>query len=166
MINIPVIEDPRLTVFVASLLPSVEARYALILGLALGLSLIDAMIYSTLGVLVLSLALAAAIEWLDKLLTGWASASGLRAFSGRLYIKLRESAAERAGPYIEKWGAIGLTLFIAVPLPVTGMYTGSLAALILGVRGPKLILALMLGGLASLLIVVAGSAVAQRAFPG
>lgn len=166
MVNIPLIEDPRLAVFVASLLPSIEARYALILGLALGLGLIDALIYSALGVLVLSLALAATIEWLDKLLTRWASRDGLRGFTGRLYIRLRGSAAKKAGPYIEKWGAIGLTLFIAVPLPVTGMYTGSLAALILGVRGPKLILALMLGGLTSLLIVVAGSAVAQRAFPG
>ncbi len=165
MLSSPVIEDPRLTVFIASMLPSVEARYALILGLALGLDLFDALVYSALGVLALSFILAAAIEWLDRVLTAWAPTSGIRGLIGRLYIRLRESAMRRAGSYIEKWGAAGLTLFIAVPLPLTGMYTGSLAALILGIRGPKLILALILGGLASLMIVLLGLAAVQKAFP-
>jgi uncharacterized membrane protein len=40
----------------------------------------------------------------------------------------------RRGKLIEKYEAIGLTLFVAVPLPVTGAWTGALAAFIFGIR--------------------------------
>jgi len=40
----------------------------------------------------------------------------------------------RRGKLIEKYEAIGLTLFVAVPLPVTGAWTGALAAFVFGIR--------------------------------
>ncbi|GAB6148027.1 small multi-drug export protein [Stetteria hydrogenophila] len=161
-----ILGDPRLVVLAASLLPGLEARYAVILGLALGLSLAEALAFSALGVLALALALTLAVGVLDSMLAGWASMQGLRGRLGRLYARLRRAAVGRAGPYIERWGSAGLALFIAAPLPVTGMYTGSLAALVLGVRGARLAVSLLLGGLASLLIVAMGSALAQMAIPG
>ncbi|MFH1783877.1 MAG: small multi-drug export protein [bacterium] len=35
---------------------------------------------------------------------------------------------------VEKYGAIGLILFVAIPLPVTGAWTGCVAAFLFGVR--------------------------------
>ena len=35
---------------------------------------------------------------------------------------------------IERFEVIGLILFVAIPLPVTGAWTGSLAAFLFGVR--------------------------------
>ncbi len=49
----------------------------------------------------------------------------------------------------------GLAAFIAVPLPVTGMYTGAALGLLLGVRGARLMAALLAGGSASVLLVYA-----------
>ncbi len=40
----------------------------------------------------------------------------------------------RQGQVIEKYERIGLMLFVAIPLPVTGAWTGSLAAIIFGVK--------------------------------
>lgn len=37
----------------------------------------------------------------------------------------------------EKWGDFALILFVAIPLPVTGAWTGSLAAWLFGISKPK-----------------------------
>jgi len=39
----------------------------------------------------------------------------------------------RRGRLVERYGAIGLTLFVAIPLPVTGAWTGAMAAFIFGI---------------------------------
>jgi len=38
---------------------------------------------------------------------------------------------------IEKYGALGLMLFVAIPLPVTGAWTGCIAAFLFGVKTRK-----------------------------
>jgi uncharacterized membrane protein len=40
----------------------------------------------------------------------------------------------RRGKVIEKYRALGLILFVAIPLPVTGAWTGSVAAYIFGIK--------------------------------
>ena len=40
----------------------------------------------------------------------------------------------RRGKLVERYEAIGLTLFVAIPLPVTGAWTGAVAAFVFGVR--------------------------------
>ena len=37
-------------------------------------------------------------------------------------------------PLVEKYGAIGLAIFIAIPLPGTGSWSGALAAFLIGMR--------------------------------
>jgi len=51
----------------------------------------------------------------------------------RFFDKLFEKARKRAGTKIEKYEALGLTLFVAIPLPVTGAWTGSVAAFLFGI---------------------------------
>ncbi|NIM19749.1 MAG: ligand-binding protein SH3 [Candidatus Latescibacteria bacterium] len=51
----------------------------------------------------------------------------------------------RKGKLIEKFEAVGLVLFVAIPLPVTGAWTGSLAAFLFGLRKPLAIPAIILG---------------------
>ncbi len=40
----------------------------------------------------------------------------------------------RRGTLVEKYEAIGLTLFVAIPLPVTGAWTGAIMAFLFGIR--------------------------------
>lgn len=51
----------------------------------------------------------------------------------------------RRGQLVEKYEAIGLTLFVAIPLPVTGAWTGAIAAHIFGVRRRYAMICILLG---------------------
>lgn len=46
---------------------------------------------------------------------------------------------------VMKYGAIGLTLFVAIPLPVTGAWTGSVAAIIFDIK-PRYAFPAIIGG--------------------
>lgn len=56
----------------------------------------------------------------------------------------------RRGKLIEKYERIGLALFVAVPLPMTGAWTGSLAAVLLGLKFRHAFLSILVG------IIIAG----------
>ena len=66
-----------------------------------------------------------------------------------------ERVRRKAHPHILKYGYLGLTLFVAVPLPVTGAYTGTLAAWLFGMERKKAFLALSLGVVMAGIIVTA-----------
>ena len=44
---------------------------------------------------------------------------------------------KRGKPKVDKYGFLGLTLFVAVPLPVTGVYTATILAWLLGMDWKK-----------------------------
>ena len=54
-------------------------------------------------------------------------------------------ARGRVHDKIEKYGYWGLALFVAIPLPITGAYTGALGAWVLGLKPGKSCLAILLG---------------------
>lgn len=59
----------------------------------------------------------------------------------------------KAKKYVDKYGMIGLTLFVAAPLPLTGVYTGMIASFVLGMPKKKAMLANALGvGIAGVII--------------
>lgn len=66
--------------------------------------------------------------------------------------------------YIEKYGEIGVALFIAVPLPGSGVYSGALAAYILGLSYKDFIKAAVIGVLVAGVIVTAISISGSEAF--
>jgi uncharacterized membrane protein len=57
---------------------------------------------------------------------------------------------------VEKYGFLGLTLFVAVPLPITGAYTGTILAWLVGMDWrkafPSVALGVMIAGGIVLLI--------------
>lgn len=52
---------------------------------------------------------------------------------------------ERKSKLVERWGFWGLVLFVAIPLPVTGAWTGAAAATLFEIRIKKAFLAIFLG---------------------
>lgn len=56
---------------------------------------------------------------------------------------------------IEKWGFWGLMIFVMIPLPVTGAYTGSFAAWLFNIRKRQAFFAVSLGVIISGIIVTA-----------
>lgn len=53
--------------------------------------------------------------------------------------------SRKRGGIVEKYGMIGLVLFVAVPLPVTGAWTGSIVSFLLGMKFRRAFPAIMLG---------------------
>lgn len=53
--------------------------------------------------------------------------------------------SRRRGGIVEKYGTIGLVLFVAIPLPVTGAWTGSIVAFLLGMEFKRAFPAIALG---------------------
>jgi len=64
---------------------------------------------------------------------------GIR-FTDWLYHRTR-----RKGKVVEKYQAWGLSIFIGIPLPVTGAWTGSLAANVFGIRFWRAMLFIFIG---------------------
>lgn len=56
-----------------------------------------------------------------------------------------EKIRQKAHPLVERYGVIGLAVFVAIPLPGTGAYSGSAAAWLLDMEWHKAFLAVGLG---------------------
>ena len=65
--------------------------------------------------------------------------------------------AEKKKEIVERYGYFGLTLFVAVPLPVTGAWTGSLIAFLMGLDKRKSMAFIFVGILIAGLIVLSAS---------
>jgi uncharacterized membrane protein len=63
----------------------------------------------------------------------------------RFFAWLFQRTRSRAGAKVQKYRAMGLALFVAVPLPVTGAWTGSAAAFLFGVPKRMALLSIALG---------------------
>ena len=59
--------------------------------------------------------------------------------------KMIKKTQDNAKPYVDKYGMLGLGVFVAIPLPGTGAYSGALAAHIFGIKGKKAFISIALG---------------------
>ncbi|MBQ8523804.1 MAG: small multi-drug export protein [Clostridia bacterium] len=133
-----------LIVFGMSMVPVVELRGAIVLAAAYGLdpvtSYIACVIANILPVPFLILFVRPVFEWMKK------HSERLR----NIAEKLEAKAHDKAGT-IKKYEMLGLFLFVAIPLPGTGAWTGSLIAAVLGMRikhsFPMIALGVMTAGL-------------------
>lgn len=70
----------------------------------------------------------------------------------------------KAHPLVEKYGAFGLAVFVAIPLPGTGAYSGTAAAWLLDMEPKKAFVAVSLGVAGAFAIVWAASELAAAGF--
>ncbi len=78
----------------------------------------------------------------------------------RLYEKIVLRIRRKAKKYVEKYGTLGLTIFVAIPLPGSGVWSGALAAYLFDFKPSQTLLALALGNLiASAIVFVTAYAV-------
>lgn len=73
----------------------------------------------------------------------------------RVFSPLLERARVNVGAKVQKYGILGLVLFVGIPLPITGAWTGTLGAWVLGLDRKKSFLAIVLGVLMAAAIVTA-----------
>jgi uncharacterized membrane protein len=84
---------------------------------------------------------------------------GLEAFYERALVRIKilkkylERTRKKGKPYVDKYGVLGLTLFIALPTPLTGTYTASALSWFLGLDWKRSFLAIILGSSVGALII-------------
>ena len=71
----------------------------------------------------------------------------------RIIEKILYRSQRRIHGYVQKYGIIGLALFIGIPLPGSGVYTGALGAYMLGMERKAFAKASLIG------VIIAGTAV-------
>ena len=142
-----------LIVFLVSMVPLIELRGAIPYAVGFHLPIVPSCIVAVLGNMVpvpfIFLFARRILEWgADKRWIGpfcnWCLDKGQKAVH-----KMEEKAG--AGLYV------ALLLFVGIPLPGTGAWTGTLAASLLGMNFKKSVLYIMLGVLLAGAIMLAGS---------
>lgn len=134
-----------ITVFLTSMLPISELRGAIPLGVLLGLPLWESFLLSVIGNIILSVFLMVLLRPIFHLL---ARIECLKRFME--YIQRRTI---KKSQWVKKLSIFGLFLFVAIPLPGTGVYTATMVATFLDIRFRSAIPALSGGILTSGLLV-------------
>ena len=71
----------------------------------------------------------------------------------KLFDKTVAKTRHKLSHKVAMYGLLGITLFVAIPFPITGAYTGTLGAWILGLDMKKSFIAVSIGVLISTIIV-------------
>ena len=138
-------------VLLCSMLPIIELRGAIPLGAGLGLPLWQNYLLAVLGNM---LPVPFILLFIRKIIY-WMQRSKIRFFN-RFAAWLDKKAVKKSAK-IEKCSFWGLCLFVAIPLPITGAWTGSLAAATVGMRFKTAIVSVLLGVLIAGVIMSLGS---------
>jgi len=116
----------ELTVMLTAALPIIELRGAIPVGMSLGMSPAHATVISFIGSMIpvpfILFTIRPIFNYLKK----------TKLFK-KLVHKLTDKSLNKSGN-IQKYGAWGLLIFVAIPLPGTGVWSGSLAAALLDMR--------------------------------
>lgn len=131
-------------VLAATLSPISELRGGIPLGISLGLDPVLTFIIAVIANALLFFPIFLLLRlFYDKLL------SRIELFSRYL-----AGVRRRGEPIVTKYGFTGLTLFVAVPLPLMGVYTATILAWLLDMNWRKAFPAVSLGALAAGIIVL------------
>ena len=124
-------------VFIISMLPLLELRGGLLAASILNVSFLPGYILSILGNVLpipfLLLFLEKILNWLGKFK------------STKKIVNKFEKKVLSKKDQIDKYGYIGLMLFVGIPLPGTGAWTGSALAVLLGMDRKKSFFSILLG---------------------
>ena len=138
----------QLIVFIISLMPILELRGGLIAASLLGLDPLESYIIAIIGNI---LPVPFILEFINGILKWMRSCKigFINKFANWLYKK-----ADKHKGQIEKYGFWGLVLFVGIPLPGTGAWTGCLVASVLNMDKKKAFLATLLGVLMASVIMM------------
>ncbi len=153
---------PWLAVIITAMIPVGELRGALPIALLVyQFPIISAIALSVLGnilpVYFLLVFFESVSNWLSK----------RSSLAERLFSALYTRTQRKLEKQVKKYGFLALTVFVAIPLPMTGAWSGALAAFVFGISRTKAFMAILLGIIISSIIVTAvtlGASFTVRSF--
>lgn len=150
--------DVRAVIVIIALLPIAEARLAIPIALKCGLSPFESFLYGFLGSgIAVPFLLIALIPLIKRL-----AETKLFRKIGTSLLERFDSKAKGINKSSEIKKFLGTAAFVAVPLPLTGVWTGSAVASVLGMSYFKSLTAVILGNLlASTMVVIISAAFSE-----
>jgi len=139
--------DLWIKVFLISMLPVFELRGGIPFGIANGLPLWQTWIVAIIGNFIPVPFILLFLGSVEKFLRRW------KKFD-RIIDKVFEYTRKKTEKSIGKWETFALILFVAIPLPVTGAWTGSLASYLFGLNLKKSMACIFVGILIASVIVI------------
>ncbi|KPK43028.1 MAG: hypothetical protein AMJ78_00230 [Omnitrophica WOR_2 bacterium SM23_29] len=127
----------ELSVIIVGVLPIFELRGAIPLGFYLEMPLTKLFILAVIGNLIPVIPLYFLLQPISNVL------SRLPIF--RVFFNWLFDHTKRRAEIVQRYEALGLMLFVAIPLPVTGAWTGTIAASLFKIRFKYTILAVIAG---------------------
>lgn len=131
----------EVAIFIISLLPILELRGGLIAARILGVEFIKAFIICYIANIIPVPFILLFINWIFNKMSKWKPTKKIVDWLSNKTLKKKEQ--------IDKYGYFGLFLFVGIPLPGTGAWTGSLLAILLNLEKKKSFIAIALGVLAA-----------------
>ena len=148
-----------LTTFLVSMVPVIELRGAIPIGVAAGVPLWQAILISIIGNMIpvplIILFVKKVFAWM-RTKSDWLNA----------FVEKMEAKAEKNVDKVTRYEVWGLFLFVAIPLPGTGAWTGSLVAALLDMKLKKAVPPIYLGILGAAVIISFVTYGAWRVFTG
>ena len=119
---------PEVIVFIVSLLPILELRGGILVGFLLGMDRLPSFIIAFIGNIIPVPFILMFIKFIFK---------KLKKTRMKDFIEKIENKAMSKSNQIQKYAYLGLLLFVGIPLPGTGAWTGSLIAALLEMDNKK-----------------------------
>ncbi len=148
--------SPEWKVIILSAAPISEVRGSIPVGLALGMPLSSLLPLAVITNIVSVLPVVLGFNWVADRLADKPILGGI---ISRLIRRARSKEE-----MVRRYGVFAIILFVAIPLPVTGAWTGSLVAAVFGMRFGQVVLCLTLGVIIATTIVTFLSLAAIHAF--
>ncbi|MCX8181507.1 MAG: small multi-drug export protein [Candidatus Methanomethyliaceae archaeon] len=141
--------ETLLNIFLIALSPVLESRVAIPYGISSGVELPIVLLISFLGNMVPVPFLLLTMQSIERWMTRREDDSYLK----RLFVRYINNLRKRGASTINKYGFIGLTIFVALPVPGTGAWTGSVLAYLFGIELKRSTFAILIGVLISIFII-------------
>ena len=129
--------------------PVAELRGGLPYALSRGATPAAAFLLAVFGNLLVAPILLVGLRRIERLLRRWRPAERLIEW---VYARTR-----RKGRWVERFGAVGLILVVAIPFPGTGAWTGAIASILLGIPIRRALFLIAVGVLVAGLLVLFAS---------
>lgn len=161
---------PILQIILLTFIPLVELRFSIPVGIlqgsmnlpfgivvsGLGMNPILVFVIAVLANILIGFALFHVWELFDK---------GLRkSFIRKPYTRLMNKSHRKLKKFVDKYGVLGVAIFIGIPLPGSGVYTGSLGAFVLGLDREQFYKAVIIGVLIAGILVTFLTLAGMRLF--
>ena len=144
----------EIMVLLVAAMPVMELRAAIPLGVSLGMSPIHAMVLGIIGSMI---PVPFLLFFLKPVFAFMRKSPYWRKFVDWVIHRTMKKSSR-----IHKYSALGLMLFVAIPIPSTGVWTGSIAASLLNMRIKYAFLAIFAGNCIAAIIMMLLSHMAIR----